>query len=359
MTSLMLHEHRGHLTHLNAIGELCAQFRNGILASARSVGADGVLSTVEAYHRLHPEAGRDSWFPEVFSKMDTPEWQQLYVNAEHDGQVGVVTISRESYNSDVNAELNRALDWLQGEGIDRVIVTGDFHFSTQMVGADTSEFYSALENPEEGKRVSGAWSKTARRLSDDFKVSVGFVNGKRCLGGMLELLMHCHYLVAADDAQLGMPEVTLPVVPGMEGCHWPFRKSKPEHWPQLLQMLLSGRPVNAGNAVGWLIDYSGPMDSALKVAWQVATDGDHGLKSREVAQGAMEGVPTEVGGLAAPDSALDAAARKAIMECVQQSCGASLTDALMVQTRHSAAFMISDACRTGQIGAEYTKTMAV
>ncbi|UCE48922.1 MAG: hypothetical protein JSW47_02030, partial [Phycisphaerales bacterium] len=35
MASLMLHERRGHLSHINAIGELCAQFRRGILAMIR------------------------------------------------------------------------------------------------------------------------------------------------------------------------------------------------------------------------------------------------------------------------------------------------------------------------------------
>jgi hypothetical protein len=50
----------------------------------------------------------------------------LYVNAEHDSNVGIITISRETYNSDVDAELNRAIDWLKADGIDNVIVTGDF-----------------------------------------------------------------------------------------------------------------------------------------------------------------------------------------------------------------------------------------
>jgi enoyl-CoA hydratase/carnithine racemase len=282
MTSLMLHEKRSHLAQMNAIGELCAQFRSGILAVMREAGPDSVLETVAAYHRIHPQAAEGAWFPDTLGQMDQPEWQQLYVNAEHDGTVGVVTLSRESYNSDVNRELNSALDWLKAESIDRVIITGDFHLSTQMVGADTSEFFPALAS------ISSSWSHTARRLADEFEVSVGLVNGKRCLGGMLELLMHCHYLVAIDGADLGMPEVTLPVVPGMEGCHWPFRKARPEDWTKLLELLLSGRSVKAGEAVGWLIDYAGPLEDALQTAWQVATGGDHGLPVRSLEQGALK-----------------------------------------------------------------------
>ena len=224
MASLLLYEKRGHFSHINAIGELCAQFRRGILAVIREAGTDTAVRRVEAYHKLHPEAAKNAWYPSVFEEIESPEWQQLYVNAEHDGKVGIITIGRESYNSDVDSELNRAINWLKAEKILKVIVTGDFHLSTQMVGADTNEFFPALDNRDEGFRISSSWSKTARRLHNEFQVSVGYVNGKRCLGGFLELFMHCHYLISRDDAVLGMPEVTLPVVPGMEGVTGPSGK---------------------------------------------------------------------------------------------------------------------------------------
>jgi len=206
MASLLVHEKRSHLSNLNAIGELCAQFRRGVLAMIRVEGADSAIAIVEAYHQRDPQAAGAAWFPDAFGAVDEVDWQQLYVNAEHDGQVGVITLSRESYNSDVNQELNRALDWLRTEGIERLILTGDFHLSTQMVGADTNEFFPALENAEVGALIANEWSTTARRLHTDFSTSVGFINGKRCLGGMLELMMHCHYVVATEGADLGMPE---------------------------------------------------------------------------------------------------------------------------------------------------------
>jgi enoyl-CoA hydratase/carnithine racemase len=337
MTSLMLHEERAHLSHMNTIGEQCAQFSRGILAVIRGLGPEAVVKRVEAYHALQPRAAECSWYPSVFERMGDTEWQQLYVNAEHDGSVGVVTLSRESYNSDVDTELNRALDWLKARGVEQMILSGDFHLSTQLVGADTSEFFPALQNVDDGVRIAGSWSRTARRLNDDFAVSVGFVNGKRCLGGMLELLTHCHYLVSEEGATLGMPEVTLPVVPGMEGCHWPFRKTGSE------------------GAVGWLIDYAGPREEALKKVWSIATDGDHGLPRRELELGAMEGVPTEVGGL--PDSGDPAteAARRAIMDSIQSSCRVTLNEALGVQTRLSAEFMTTSHCKKGRVGAEFAK----
>jgi len=350
MTSILLHEERGNLANINAIGELCAQFRNGIIAAIRDAGADSTVKRVESYHKLYPAAAKTKWYPEVFENMKDAEWQQLYVNAEHDGKAGVITISRESYNRDVDSELNRAIDWLKNEGIRNLILTGDFHLATQMVGADTNEFFAALENTDEGLRIASSWSVTARRLHDEFKVSVGYINGKRCMGGFLELMMHCHYLVTIDEVKLGMPEVTLPVVPGMEGCHWPFRKSKPEAWPKLLKLLLNGEQVKAKDSIGWLSDFSGTQEEALEKAWMLANDEDHGLALRMVNEKALAGIPSDVL-LPAPDNEGMKAARKAIMQNIQDSCSVSLSEALSIQSQHSADFMTSKHCKRGVVGA--------
>ena len=355
MTSLMVYEKRAHLTHMNGIGELCAQFRRGILAVMRERGAESVRKTVEAWHGLHPEASGATWHPEILSRIETPEWQQLYVNAEHDGEVGVITVSRESYNRDVDAELNRAIDWLKAEGISRVILTGDFHMSTQLVGADTNEFFPALRDVEAGMKIAGGWSATARRLHSEFECSVSFVPGKRCLGGMLELMMHCHFLAAADGASLGFPEVTLPVVPGMEGCHWGLRKAADADRPKLLALLLGGAPVRAGKAVGWLVDYAGPMDEALGIVWKIAR-GDHATPKRALREGALPGSFEAPAGLAEAAGPATVAARKAILECVRASCSASLSEAVGIQARHSSEFMTTEWCRRGAVGAEAART---
>jgi enoyl-CoA hydratase/carnithine racemase len=357
MTSLMLHENRAHLSHMNAIGELCAQFRSGVLAMIRKMGADAAIDRVEAYHKLHPEAATSSWYPETFSGIESPEWQQLYVNAEHDGSVGAISISREAYNSDVDTELNRAINWLRSESIDRVIVTGDFHLSTQMVGADTSDFYPALSDEEKGVELSSAWSRTARRLHEEFKVSIGFVNGKRCLGGMLELMMHCHYLVAVDDASLGMPEVTLPVVPGMEGCHWPLRKAGDKYRSKVLHLLMTGESVKSGDAVNWLVDYAGSVDDCVKKVWQIASDGNHGLSSRKVIEEAIQ-VSADIRIPSSADYQIEQA-RHAIMECISQSCAVPLSKALAVQAKHAGGFMAAEPCQKGIIGSEAEKIMNV
>jgi len=353
MTALMVHEERAHPAHLNLIGELCAQLQSGVLALVRALGADEARKLVERYHQLHPAAAASPWHPDALDGIGSPEWQQLYVNAEHDGEVGVLTLGREAYNWDVDAELNRAIDWLRAEGIERVILSGDFHLATQLVGADTGEFFPALADEGQGFRVSAAWSRTARRLHDEFRTSVGFLNGKRCLGGMLELFLHCHHLVAVDTVSLGFPEVTLPVVPGMEGCHWPFRKARREDWPRLLDLLLTGKPLRASQTAGWLVDVAAPLEEALAAAWQLASGG--GAERRRVVAEPLAGIAEALPPAPATGEAAADAARHAIRETVIASSGVPLSEALDVQSRHSAAFMTSKACRGGVVGTAWAK----
>ncbi len=253
-------------------------------------------------------------------------------------------------------ELNRALDWLKSEGIEKVILSGDFHLSTQLVGADTTEFYPALSDENQGYNVAFNWSKTARRFNDEFKVSVGFINGKRCLGGMLELMMHCHYLVALDSAQLGMPEVTLPVVPGMEGCHWPLRKTTPANHPKILKMLLSGKSVAAPDCQGWLIDYAGSLNDCLKKVWQIASQKDHSLPLRKLEKADFN-ISSEGLDLPQTGNKLIIAGRKAIFDCVKASCAADYNNSIDIQAKHSAGFMTSKDCKKGAIGKNYQKTV--
>ncbi len=170
-------------------------------------------------------------------------------------------------------------------------------------------------------------------------MSVGLVNGKRCLGGMLELMIHCHYLVAVDGSELGMPEVTLPVVPGMEGCHWPFRKMAREHWPRFLALLLEGRPEKAKDTVGWLADFVGGLDESLQTAYAVASGGDHGLAMRDLDEGALDQVIEAVPKLSAASDPGMEAGRKAILDTVSAATSCTLAEALDIQARHSGGFM--------------------
>ena len=122
--------------------------------------------------------------------------------------------------------------------------------------------------------------------------------------------------------------------------------------------MMMGRSVRAADAVGWLIDYTGPMEDALQTAWKVASGSDHGLQQRVVEAGALDGPPVPTVGLP-PGTPETEAARKAIADCVDAACRVPLADALGTQAKHSAGFMVSKACRKGAIGDAFKKTMAV
>lgn len=355
MTTLMLHEQRSDLCTMTAIGELCAQFTNGMPAFIRRIGSDKALEYVKNYHQLCPESAATAWYPETIKNLSTPEWQQLYVNAEHDGNIGVITISRESYNYDVNEELNRAIDYLKNEKISKVILTSDFHFSTQMVGADTTEFFHAIDAPEIGEKISSEWSKTARRFYREFETSIGFVHGKRCMGGMLELVMHCHYLIAPKSVKFAMPEVTLPVIPGMEGCHWAFRKTDNTNRSKMFELLMSGNQINASQALGVLVDYTGTFDECLQLTKKILADGEAILPKRKVVESAMPEIIAELDSFNWSTIPNVFAAQKEIADCVKASCATSIDEALNVQAKISAKFMSGQLFRKGKIGAEYDK----
>ena len=53
-TALMVHEKRSQFSGINTIGEVCAQFRSGVMALARQRGAAAVIDLVKRYHALHP-----------------------------------------------------------------------------------------------------------------------------------------------------------------------------------------------------------------------------------------------------------------------------------------------------------------
>jgi hypothetical protein len=101
------------------------------------------------------------------------------------------------------------------------------------------------------------------------------------------------------------------------------------------------------------------MEEVLAAAWSTARGKQGGLGTRELRTGPLREVLTEVGDLPAPDSPATEAARRAIVDCVRASCGASLSEALSVQASHSARFMRSRECREGRVGAERDRTMNV
>ena len=76
---------------------------------------------------------------------------------------------------------------------------------------------------------------------------IALVNGY-CLGGGNELALCCDWIIAADHALFGQPEVTLGVVPGFGGTQ---RLSRKIGTARALEIILSGQPIDARQALDW------------------------------------------------------------------------------------------------------------
>jgi enoyl-CoA hydratase/carnithine racemase len=174
---------------------------------------------------------------------------------------------------------------------------------------------------------------------------------------MLELMLHCHGLLACHDSSVGFPEATLPVIPGMEGCHWGLRKADAAGRQRLLRMLLTGKSERSVDAVGWLVDFSGPLQDCVRTAWKLVSGGGGGINLRPLE---TQGFTVELeGSLPAAGNPGTEAARRAILDCVRASCAAPLSEALDIQSRHSGAFMSGPHCKAGLIGADAAKLLSV
>ena len=114
-----------------------------------------------------------------------------------------------------------------------LIGSGKFFVS----GADLKEFDTGLREP------------TPAALADQIELAtkpvVAALTGQ-VLGIGLELAMACHYRIADPPAQLGMPEITLGVVPGAGGTQ---RLPRLVGTKTALDLLLTGKPVHASAAL--------------------------------------------------------------------------------------------------------------
>lgn len=130
-----------------------------------------------------------------------------------------VTINREqklnALNKETLAELADVIAYAsQSEEVRAVLLTGAGE-KAFVAGADISEFanYSA----EKGEELA---RDGQRRVFDAIancpKPVIAAVNGF-ALGGGLELAMACHIRIAAENARLGLPEVSLGLIPGYGG----------------------------------------------------------------------------------------------------------------------------------------------
>ncbi len=119
-----------------------------------------------------------------------------------------------------------------------------------MAGADLKDLVTAYDRGmtlEEGYRLSQTLSHTFRRLETCGKPVAAAINGV-ALGGGLELCLACHYRVLADDpgAKVGLPEVTVGLLPGAGGTQ---RLPRLIGIREALPLMLEGRQVGPEQAL--------------------------------------------------------------------------------------------------------------
>ena len=144
-------------------------------------------------------------------------FQNIIVSTENG--IGQITINRPSKLNALNVatiqELHDAFQSLDENHETRVIIiTGDGE-KAFVAGADISEF--ANFSVEEGAQLSQQGQELLFDFVENLKTPViAAVNGF-ALGGGLELAMSCHFRIASDNAKMGLPEVSLGVIPGYGG----------------------------------------------------------------------------------------------------------------------------------------------
>lgn len=187
------------------------------------------------------------------------------------GPVGLITLNRPTALNALNAaligELNCALEGFETDDQVRcIVITGsDKAFAA---GADIKEMQSRSYMDVYKTNFIGEWD----RITTTRKPVIAAVAGY-ALGGGCELAMMCDFIIAADTAKFGQPEINIGVMPGSGGTQRLTRfvgKSK------AMDMCLTGRMMDAAEAersglVSRVVAADELIDEAMKAAEAIAS----------------------------------------------------------------------------------------
>lgn len=189
---------------------------------------------------------------------------------EKDSNLATIFINRpkklNALNKETIAELHQAFEELDiDENIRVIILTGSGE-KAFVAGADISEFSDF--SIDQG----AALAKNGQKLLFDFIENlntpvIAAVNGF-ALGGGLELAMASHFRVASDNAKMGLPEVSLGVIPGYGGT---------QRLPQLvgkgkaMEMIMTAGMITAQEAKDYhLVNHVVPQEELLVFCEKIA-----------------------------------------------------------------------------------------
>jgi enoyl-CoA hydratase len=186
------------------------------------------------------------------------------------GRVALLTLNRpealNALNAQLISELNHALDELERDhGIGCIVLTGSA--KTFAAGADIKEM-AELKYPQ--IYLDDLFSDSDR-VANRRKPIIAAVSGF-ALGGGCELALMCDFILAADNARFGQPEIKLGVLPGMGGTQ---RLTRAVGKAKAMEMCLTGRMIDAVEAeraglVARIVPQEQLLDEALKVAAVIA-----------------------------------------------------------------------------------------
>ena len=222
-----------------------------------------------------------------------------FVSTKQDGAVAVVTIDHPPVNAlsaalleELEQELGR-LD--EDEGVRAIVLRGGGERAF-VAGADISEFPSLRESAsQEGGSARGIQRLGAHMDAADTPF-VAAIQGF-CLGGGLELAMCCDVRVAAEDAQLGQPEIKLGLIPGGGGTQ---RLPRLVGLGRALLLNLTGDFVDGRTAYEWglverVVAQEDVLEAALGIARTIAERSPHAVAVlRELARTCRD-LPLEEG----------------------------------------------------------------
>jgi len=167
---------------------------------------------------------------------------------EHNSATAIITINRPDKLNALNIalidELSQCFKRLESDtSVRSILITGAGE-KAFVAGADISEF--ANFTISEGRSLAAeGQSKLFDCVANLNKPVIAAINGF-ALGGGLELAMSCHIRIASDNARMGLPEVSLGVIPGYGGT---------QRLPQLIgkgramEMIFSAQMITAQEAL--------------------------------------------------------------------------------------------------------------
>jgi len=138
---------------------------------------------------------------------------------EKEDKIALITINRPQSLNALNGktinEISSALDELASDHEVRVILLTGSGEKSFVAGADIKEFSDFNQEKAEELARNGH-NNLFNKIENLSKPVIAAVNGF-ALGGGLELAMACHIRYASENAKLGLPEVTLGLIPGYGG----------------------------------------------------------------------------------------------------------------------------------------------